>query len=71
MLVFCLVHGLHGVWCLFQGSWYVLYLMLVCRGGGLYMCVQVCDCLCITGWFRLTLSIRLDRKVVTKTACKC
>jgi len=25
----CLVHGLHGVWCSFQGSWYVLCLLVL------------------------------------------
>ena len=30
--------GLHDVWCLFQGDWYVLYLLVLdCRGGGLYV----------------------------------
>ena len=48
--ILCLVCGLHGVWCLFQGSWHdtiMLYLlMLNCRGGGLYVvcACQVCDC---------------------------
>ena len=33
-----LMHGLHGAWCSFQGSLYMLYLLVLdCRGGGLYV----------------------------------
>ena len=25
---YCLVHGLYGIWCSFQGGWYVLILLV-------------------------------------------
>ena len=42
MNAFCLVYGLHGVRCLFQGSCYTVYpLVFNCRGGGWHvMCVK-------------------------------